>query len=1132
MFSAAFAVVALASCSDDLSLTNGSGEITDYTRLVGTLNNSDITRTGMANSNALKYPIVWSAGDAVNVYSLDEGLPFNIYDLTSGQGTQTGNFTVRSGRENPVDLSTSAEKIAITSRDLVYGVSATDDNKAKLTTKIPTNFTWQEDDAVQYNGVKYYTNDAPYWGVATAGANGQMAVDFKKLTGAIKIDATLLPQGTKAIVIASEGTQYGPLSGTFNTKLESGCVLAADPDLVNCNYIRADFPAMTGDLTGPDVRNERVFIFPLICGTYSNLKVIAIINDEGDTGFTTASPVDYIPSVGNKVDRGTVGQDYVLIREYKNVTVTTDDVLAVYPAVEQVLDNMTPMQISDVIANTYDDKHDFIFTITHIKMDDSYVTVTGGDNTIYLPANTSNSARKASIQLNFDTSLDNQSANTQLYIKEANYNGLNWVYETTPTALDTRGKLIGPDAMTYTQYNALTSAQKALAGTYDSQQASFANNIATATSVSGTYARKVAINLSAPTTPANTANVDIYLPTSRVTLGINDATNGKYGNGTNGDITVVAENSNTLTNTESTSGLTIVGDYAKVVTASKHTGGTLVKGDITVDELNITNPEAGIVKIDDASVANINYSATQTQQVNIFTVGSAAIKTLTDASDKVRIRAFWTGKSLTAAQITDGYDQADIYTAAQLASMGNAATEVGTYTISGKISQMHLGGSAYPWVGATINYNTNKFVLDGNGVGLRYMNLTAADVDAATPPTGLGLIRTISSANGVQIKNIDLNQAVLNTTKAIDNVGALVGKIVATGSTAAELAGSLISVKGVDFKTGGENVGGLIGAVEATNATFAENATKTVAEITKIEATGDNVGGLIGSVNANKFMTQYAINVTANGKISSAGSNVGGLMGSVVASGSSLVVTGATNVTLADLEAGVNNVGGLFGYTKAGASATDAQKIDGSAAANAITVTAANIKGATSAVGGLIGNADLGQLQVGGTSAVTVNVTGKLAGAYYVGGLVGLDNVNTQIKGYKDASDNIYAVTTNIAAFENTQASAGADYFNTHAMELKCGSFGGMIGYANAKITLANADYNIVTNGATLLSDTNKAALLFKLNVSEEVDAYGHSQYFWGDTNYAVGLQTDGYDYYISTAKQTVNSNYNIFKNY
>lgn len=1136
--SVALALLAMTSCSsDDLDFAgNFDGKITDSSELVGVLEQSGITRTGMVNVNG--YPVVWSKNDEVNVYSLSEALTFATYKLKDGyEGTGEGTFEVV--YQDGIDLDTNKDLYAVTNSPWVYGLSATqvdeDTQLPLLTTKIPTNFAWAEDRAVDYADKKYYTNDAPYWG-AVSGTNeaGQMKVSFRKTVGAIKLDAALLPKGTKAVVIASKNPKQ-PLSGTFNTvldvtKADKDNALKPNEELVNYNLIRADFTAVTGNV-GTDVNvNNKIFIFPLVCGHYDELDIIAIINDEQGEGTLMFNNFDrsddnvQIPAAGTVVNRGLEGTDWVRIRKYTDKDVTPDDVIAVYPAVEQVLEDMTPMQISEKIALAYDDMHDFIFTIKNMKLNDDYVVVgtniqLANDNTIYIPKNVHNAARTAEIVLNFDETLENTMKTGEtvkyntLYIKEANYNGKPLVTNTVLESADTRGGLIG----TYgSGTNTNAYATESAAG------------ISKKTDLSGQYERKVVINLTSPAIPNHAMNMDIYLPTSRVTLG-NYKNSKKYGaiGGNNteyGKITVVAEGTNDISNTGKTAGLNIKGNFDYVDVLPTHAGGVIVKGtdvtekNVTVENLVINNTKSGLVKIDDASVNTIEYKGVQTLNQYIYTVGSAAIKTVKDESDMIRIRAFWTGKTLLNEQVADGYDQETIYTAAQLASMGmsKAVTE---YNVSDQITAMHLGGSEYPWKGATIK-DLETFTLNGNGVGLRSMKLT----DAENKVVSHGLINSISVSGDVTVNDIDLYEA--KTTKASAALGAVVGSINTNGKVT--FGGNQFSVRQINFTGAVNQAGGIVGLVSAGDVTF--GAKEFILDINTI-AGENNVGGFAGMVESKGTVTlpgATEVTLTA-GDIIGTGKNVGGVFGTVSAT-NTYNTWSTLNLEANSVKAGISNAGGIVGfYTVNGEYAS----FGGSKSGKGINVKVGEISapGRLSTdgkiegnVGGIAGNADKGRFSVATYAPVTVTVD-EMASACHVGGLVGLCNTPAVLNGAEE-----HEVTVTIAALKNTVADP-ANYKSTEQYNA-LGTFGGLVGKANQGLTIANKEYNTVVDAETLFSKDTRIALYFNKRESEEVNVNGVKRAYWGDMNNNVGYAVEGYNYVIGGKKQNVNTDYNQYVDY
>lgn len=1159
--SVALAVLAMSSCADDLGFVdNFNGKITDKSELIGVLDATGTTRTGMVDDRDALYPIVWTKGDSVNVYSLSDRLTYATYKLKEGEeGKRTGKFGVL--YPDNIDLIENRDLYAVTSSKWVYGVSATqvdaDHQKALLTVDIPKEFGWEERDGVEVEGTKYYYNNAPYWG-AVEGTNneGQMNVQFKKLVGTIKIDAALLPKNTKAIVVATPADK--PLSGRFKAVLDTekadDCVLGADPYLVNFNQIRAGINnvcevtnskshSFTKDPTINNTSNTRVFFIPLICGSYEWIDVIAILHDESDKNvFVGDNFTTYIPNEGDRTYRGLEGTDWVRIKKYENVEVTNKKVLETYPAVEQNLDNMTPMQISERIALAYDDRHDFIFNITNIKMDNSYQVVYDGtklqdDNTIYIPNNKIDSYRMASITLNFkDESLDNQNTEKKLFIKEAKYNFKDWhanAYSEYGTdsrdrTPDTRGGLIG----TYEYGNNTTGNIPAYTVNTGSTVENNNARVALPTDPSSTYMRKVNINLNGPVSIGHQADVDIYLPTSRLTLkhyvdgktyGAKNSAGDVYGK-----VSIIAEKSNNLNNEyqkvdskkENAAGVNIMGDFQKVEILASHTGGVNVEGskakakNVTVEHLVINNSESGVVKIDDASVANVDFAATQKTNQYVYTVGSAALKELTDKSDKVRVRAFWTGVKLTEDQIAADYDQTEVFTAAQLSCIGEHSVD--NYKLSEKTEHMHLGGSAYPWEGAVID-NETSFTLQGGNVELRSMKMSRSNGTASSH----GLISSIKTKGDVTINDIHLYEAL--TEAAVDNIGAIVGSIETEGKVT--FGGKNTEVEDITFKNTKNNVGGLVGYIKASEVNYA--ATKFNVNRANIDGT-NNVGGMGGYIETTGMVylkETSNINIIAT-DITAKADNVGGVFGNVIA-GSNYRTWSKLTLTADNIKAGGMNAGGVVGVYNTDAQASFASKAD-----KPISVTVGEISAVGKLtedkiygnVGGLVGNADAGALTIGSYASVSVKAA-KLASNCHVGGLVGLCNTPATLNGATG-----HLVTVNVSKFENTIGDP-AKYKSTEQYNA-IGTFGGVIGKANSGLTIASSTGTVVIAHTTLLSKAAREALYFTARKSEQVNVNGKKLEYWGDNNNYVGYLAGGYHYVIGGNEQTVNSDYNQYVDY
>ena len=157
LFTAVAFVGALASCSDDLSISKGLDANAD---LYASLPSEETTRMGvLANKQ-----VVWSEGDVINVYSAN-ALKFNIYTLTSGAGETSASFacTTDNGVQDKGDL------VAVTSSQYLKGVHADENNNMNLIAIIPANFTQNElvnDQKTVYwpLAIPYYAKDITFTG--------------------------------------------------------------------------------------------------------------------------------------------------------------------------------------------------------------------------------------------------------------------------------------------------------------------------------------------------------------------------------------------------------------------------------------------------------------------------------------------------------------------------------------------------------------------------------------------------------------------------------------------------------------------------------------------------------------------------------------------------------------------------------------------------------------------------------------------------------------------------------------------------------------------------------------------------------------------------------------------------------
>lgn len=234
----------------------------DASVLIGTFSNSEVDG--------------WSKGDSICIYTL-QSMRHNSYLLTNGEGSPTAAFKRCSGTDDYANVGT---LYAVTSCKYLYGLSATVDGQALLTVDIPSSYDIAEVGAVE----ECSRLTAPYWGEATFGADGNLKCAFSGLTAMLKIDIGSLPVGTRAVVLTThrytdldsdspEGGDDQPLSGTFDTVLNKGAALAANPIFYSYDTLRVN---LGSEAERGQYKN---MYLPVIAGQYTNLHIIAVTGD-------------------------------------------------------------------------------------------------------------------------------------------------------------------------------------------------------------------------------------------------------------------------------------------------------------------------------------------------------------------------------------------------------------------------------------------------------------------------------------------------------------------------------------------------------------------------------------------------------------------------------------------------------------------------------------------------------------------------------------------------------------------------------------------------------------------------------------------------------------------------------------
>lgn len=866
---AALAVGTLVSCSDDLLNTSSKFDGEPGT-MVASLEQSVVTRVAMIEGTG---KAVWSQGDIVNVYS-PEKMVYNTYTLASGEGTPQGKFVPKQN-----DLEKESNLYAITESNNIWGVSSAseDGTKIKLTADIPYAF---EQDAVVAAGNNTYKFPVPYWGKVESFTDGQMNVGFKALTSFIFVNLKDLPEGTQALVLTTSPYSVGDkvfnangagegLTGRYSAILEDGNKLEPDEGFKCVDTLRVNFKEKIETL------GDKIAYIPVISQNYESLSLFAVIEDN-------VMPYEY-----DKI---------VPIQTYTDYEFLRGGIEGVRQTAEQFIETATPAQLSQLIAKQLDGTH---ATNVHVGT----LMNSEADNTIWVVGNAA-----AGYNTSGAITIDNFNSDKDLFIAERDAKFHNVTaggsneWNTEFDSWDGTDVLqkIGGKANLDTQHNYFSQAK----------------------------ARTIFLNLTAGAVAK--APVYIVTPTSNVVIN-SDATQ-------TATFSALTANTNNVSGTANykdgdidvqkisnlkEAGLILTGVFTEFDVLRRSYGAVYAYGETTeIGTLKNLEEAAGDIRLTDALVGTINYTRLNTGSAEgtvnyIYTTGSAAIQELVDPSNNAHIKAYWTGKMLTPAAISgntvlhksyegtavkdtyNGIQKGAVYTAAQLQALGASATTY-SYAISPKTRSIHLGGKAYPWIGAEVakqataasatayptyvaaskllteNGIEDAFSLDGRGVKLFNMLLDinnpyleldgcCGDKVKVRVTEDLGLIRRIHTKAKVDIWNIQLNDVLMNTNMGIKNIGSLVGEIEAEGN---------VTIEGDP-----------------------DNNTTTNITNTRIDAIGDNIGGAVGLLQTKAVAKIKQVNVESlnkdgkqyGGHFITTGNNVGGLVGNLTG-----VVTGGT----------------------------------------------------------------------------------------------------------------------------------------------------------------------------------------------------------------------------------------------
>lgn len=521
----------------------------------------------------------------------------------------------------------------------------------------------------------------------------------------------------------------------------------------------------------------------------------------------------------------------------------------------------------------------------------------------------------------------------------------------------------------------------------------------------------------------------------------------------------------------------------------------------------------------------------------------------------------------------------------------NAKSTTAEYKMSDLLAYVWLGGAKYGWVGPKVTVAGFSFDGNGKGLKNMYMPLNVKDgiadkqgqiiyaydphfccttcgwnrvlgygTDAGSavePMRSFGLIRSIDNTGSATIKNVQLNDVYAD--QSVNDIGSLVGVVTKTGNLT--LDNNFVGEVRLDCRS---NVGGLIGnIIEADNVSIDKNTVGSSSYSTGYVLGKDNVGGMIGNFETKKPLSITNSKVILAKNIKAAGTNAGGVAGNVEAGQTDLTTVSvkadsiyaigenaAGFIAKFEAEAGNNAItvtDAKVSVTKTIQSERYAAGLLANLSAPETNVWGAEIKtGTIKAEEGFVG----GQIAVAGyptannvnfgyrTGNANAPYNGKhlvnkvevdlLAGAFYVGGVIGDETTNTKvyIYGGQNASNNrsmnneVY-----ITRFENTKKNdLGALYDPAGATAQfdKAGTMSNVAGVLNGNLYINENYLTVVDN----LDGAMKVAVGYKYHNDQGATPNQSIRKFWGDANGYVGYGKSG-NYFLGKNNSTLEAETN-----
>ena len=863
---AAVAVIAFASCSNDLSEFSNIEQPTAANELkivAEEMGGRSLTRTAYVSESSNDR--VWQESDVFQVFGEEIVGKYDYYKYKKS----SNKFEI----DGTKDL-TEAAFVAFPADNLVGQEWDKKTGSGIIAYNIPAEFSYDE---VSGSSPVAYVSNLPLWGTAENDGDGIKA-NVYFLTSIIKVYLTNALNNAKAVRIQAfndiEGDEPASITGYSRAQVSKNnqALTPSEVQLVNAGWGSHQIIVNLGDLAGK-AANSVVYI-PLIAGHYGRVKV-------------EWSP-DYVSGVVGTYNWYSVRKDGdYLDKDFKRATPYGSG-------------NVKEFEVN---ANTISGVNEMLANMASSASGEVEVAVQTAITDIDEPLNVPAMANVTKLTLNIPAFNDNSDPNS--LVVEGDFAGTLVLNPTatnnlgTPVEIRTKnanvvmGGAWNDKAFKFTyaktvQFGGLLDANdNEIAANYSG------NAITLGAAVEGVIvAQKATVGAITLGTDHKAKTLDVIGTSGAITVEastLEKATAVKVA-GTAGAITVNGDKNEASVEVSGTAAsitnngigaITISGNPVYAATNAKKVGAVATSGNVTINLANegvaikggLTFNAPATLTLTQGYVDAITVKA-GTDKTVTCTLGNGYVTlptpTLTSGKFTVSNVPAWNGEKIggsfdTAAEetaIKALVGAANYVKPTDWASYADAKTAVytpiglamnaGEFTLANNID---LNNKAWTPAATTA---------DINGGGFTIKNLTvkvpAAGAAAAAATAGLGLFSDLKHSvsnltlDGVTIAAVEYTTS--NTKYQVSNIGALAGQLTA----AKEI--KYVTVKNIALSS--TNGGGTIGGVIGTNTAAATLTGVTVSGTNTIKGYG-NLGGLIGYANGNVTIKKIAKDAIAAG---------------------------------------------------------------------------------------------------------------------------------------------------------------------------------------------------------------------------------------------------------------------------